>query len=304
MPIGTFEEYDEMITIMGATGRIGGQLAHRLLAAGGPVRALGRSAARLATLGAAGAQTVPGDASDPRHLANAFRGAEAVFTMLPFDPATTDFHDHQRRHGEAIAQAIRESGVRRVVALSSIGAELAHGNGPVAALHQQEQRLLAVGGLDLLLLRPGSFFENLDQAPAMIRAHGVLADAYAPDARVPMVATADVAQVAAEALLRRDWRGTRMREVLGPREVSHAEVAQIIGARLGNPDLQYVRMDEGAWIEVLVASGVSPAVAPILTELARAINEGRVRPLEPDQPTNRMATRLEDYVAGLIPAAA
>ena len=293
-----------MMTIMGASGRVGGQLAQRLLAAGQPVRGLGRSPARLAMLAAAGADVMAGDASDADYLAEAFRGADAVFTMMPFDPAAADFHDHQRRHGEAIARALRASGVRRVVALSSIGAELAQDNGPVAALHRQEARLQAIVGLDLLLLRPGSFFENLDQAPAMSREQGVLADAYAPEVPVPMVATADVAQVAAEALLRRDWHGTAVREVLGPRELSHAELARIIGECIGNPGLSYIQVAYGAWRDVLIASGVAPAVAPILVELARSINERRVRPARAGGRVIRTSTRFEDHVAGLLRRAA
>jgi uncharacterized protein YbjT (DUF2867 family) len=245
---------------------------------------------------------MPGDATDAGFLAEAFRGTDAVYTMMPFDPAAADFHDHQRRHGEAIAQALRASAVRRVVALSSIGAELSHGNGPVASLHQQEQRLLSIRGIDLLLLRPGAFFENLDEAPAMIQAQGVLADAYAPDVPVPMVATAEVAQVAAEALLRRDWSGPTVRQVLGPREVSHVEVARIIGERIGRRDLQYVQMDYGTWTDVLIASGVSPAVAPILTELVRSINEGRVKPAGSAVTSIRTTLRLEDHVAQLLRA--
>jgi uncharacterized protein YbjT (DUF2867 family) len=116
-----------------------------------------------------------------------------------------------------------------------------------------------------------------------------------------MVATAEVAQVAAEALLRRDWTGSTVRQVLGPREISHVEVARIIGERIGRPGLQYVQMAYGTWIEVLVASGVSPAVAPILAELARSINEGRVKPAGGDVTSIRTTLRLEDHVAQLLP---
>ena len=288
-----------MITIIGATGRVGGQVARHLLRAGAPVRALGRSAERLATLAAAGADVVPGDVADPGFLAHALRGADAVFAMMPFDPTAPDFRRHQSRHGEAIVQAVRASGVRRVVALSSVGADLAGGNGPVAALHAQEGRLRLVDGIDLALLRPAAFFENFEPAPAMIRGQGVLADAYAPEVPVPMVATADVARVAAEALLDRDWQGTVVRELLGPREIAYAEAARIIGARLGRPEVPYVQVGYAEWAGMLVTTGMSPSAAAALADLARAINEARVKPAAGGDPSGRMPSRFEDYVAGL-----
>jgi uncharacterized protein YbjT (DUF2867 family) len=113
-----------MITVMGATGRIGGEITRQLLARGERVRALGRSESRLAELASMGATTLTGDALDPEYLGRAFSGAEAVFTLLPYDPAAPNYHAQQDRLGEAVVAAIRASGVRHVVALSSVGADV------------------------------------------------------------------------------------------------------------------------------------------------------------------------------------
>jgi uncharacterized protein YbjT (DUF2867 family) len=123
------EELDQMITVMGATGNTGRKITTRLLDAGEAVRALGRSPERLAELEALGAETVAGDVRDAAHLASAFAGADAAYTLTAFDPTLPDYHADQDRRGEAIASAIRASGVRHVVALSALGAELAGGNG-------------------------------------------------------------------------------------------------------------------------------------------------------------------------------
>src|SRR3712207_6146140 len=220
---------DTMISVMGATGNTGRKITELLLDAGEEVRALGRSPEKLAELGALGAETVAGDARDADHLASAFAGAGAAYTLTAFDPTLPDYHADQDRRSEAIAAAIRESGVRHVVALSAIGAELASGNGFIASLHRHEQRLRSIDGVNLMILRPGAFFEGFYAALETIRHQGVVADSVAPDAKVPMIATADIAAVAAGALRERNWHGVVVRELLGPRDVTYAEAAAAIG---------------------------------------------------------------------------
>ena len=100
-----------MITVMGATGNTGRKITELLLEAGEEVRALGRSPEKLAELEALGAETVAGDVRDADYLARAFAGADAVYTLTAFDPTLPDYHADQDRRGEAIAAAIRESGV-------------------------------------------------------------------------------------------------------------------------------------------------------------------------------------------------
>ena len=128
-----------MISVMGATGQVGGQVVRRLLEAGEKVRALGRSRGKLAEI--KGAEAMAGDAADAAFLTGAFRGADAVFALLPPDLASTDYRALQDRHGESIVQAVRDSGVRHVVFLSSIGADQPSGTGPIAGLAAQEARL-------------------------------------------------------------------------------------------------------------------------------------------------------------------
>src|SRR5215510_16252783 len=149
-----------MITVMGATGNTGKKTTGTLLKAGEKVRALGRSESKLDELKHAGAEALAGDTNDVAFLARAFRGADAVYTLLPTDPRAADYRAEQDRQGEAIVKAIRESGVQYVVALSSMGADLSEGTGVIAGSHAQEERLKKIDNINLLLLRPVSFFEN------------------------------------------------------------------------------------------------------------------------------------------------
>src|SRR5262245_9327886 len=149
-----------MITVMGASGNTGRAIAKRLLEAGEKVRALGRSRSRLAELEQAGAEVLTGEAADSTFLSRAFRGSDAVYVLLPADRRAYDYRAVQDQQGRAIARGIRYAGVGHVVALSCVGADQPAGTGLIEGLHAQEERLGRLPNASVLLLRPGSFFEN------------------------------------------------------------------------------------------------------------------------------------------------
>ncbi|MGE9761212.1 NAD(P)H-binding protein [Pseudomonas sp. PDM20] len=285
-----------MITIMGATGRTGSRICQTLLEAGVPVRALGRDAERLAPLAAAGAQIAVGEPHDAAFLSEAFHGSEAVYTLLAYGPDTEDYRQQQAAQGEAILSAIRTSGVRRVVFLSSVGAEVPAGTGPIISMHDQEQRLrLLPPEVDVLMLRSGALFENLYGALEIVRAYDCYSDAVAPDVPVPMVASRDVADAASCALLERDWQGRVTREVLGQRDISYAQATRLLGFAIGRPDLPYVPVSPPELAAALREAGCSASVAACYAELGEAISSGRVRAQEVRSARNTTATRFEDF---------
>jgi uncharacterized protein YbjT (DUF2867 family) len=293
-----------MITVMGATGQTGGATALRLLEAGEHVRALGRSADRLAGLRDAGAEPFSVDARDAPALTEAFRGADAAYVLLPFAPEVPDGHAHMAQLGEAIVTAVRDAGVPHVVALSSVGADLPRGTGFLTGLHAQEQRLQTLTDVaHVLAVRPGSYFENAYGWLPVIAEQGVMADSVAPDAPLPMVSTRDVGAAAAAALRLRDWTGFAVRELLGPRDLTYAEVARIIGAAIGRPDLAYVQIAEDDLQAALEAAGWSPDATRLQVEMNRAFNDGSVAARDTRSAASTTPTRFEDFAAAdLAPA--
>jgi uncharacterized protein YbjT (DUF2867 family) len=223
-----------------------------------------------------------------------------VHTLLPYDPTSADFRAEQQRLGEAIVAAVEGAGVRRVVALSSIGAEVPAGTGFIASLHDQEQRLRRLTGIDLLLLRPGMFFESITAAVDVARALGVNADAVAPEVPVPMIATRDVAAVAAEVLVARDWNGAQVRELHGPCDLTYTEATSILGAAIGLPDLQYVRLPDAEMADALVQAGFSRDCAELHVEMGRALSDGTITPLVARGAETTSSTRFEAIVADLV----
>jgi uncharacterized protein YbjT (DUF2867 family) len=288
-----------MIAVMGASGHTGGRIAELLLASGEKVRALGRSAEKLAPLEKKGAIVQTGDATDARFLAGAFGGADSVFTLIPPDARAADYRALQDRMGNAALEAIRESGVRHVVFLSSVGADLPSGTGPIAGLHAQEERLRRLPNVNTLILRPAYFFENFYETLGLIKHQGINGGALAADVAIPMIATRDIADVAARALRERDFRGATVRELLGPRDLSLSEGTRILGARIGKPDLQYVQFPYADFVKALVGMGLSESVASMLSEMDQALNEGKVKSVEGRRNENTTPTRFEDFAAEL-----
>jgi uncharacterized protein YbjT (DUF2867 family) len=288
------------IAVMGASGNIGGRISERLLAAGHTVRALGRSAEKLAGLKAKGAEVLLGDAADAAFLTRAFTGADGAFTLQPPDPVATDYLARQDQEGEAIAKAAADSGLPHLIALSSVGADVPAGTGPIAGLHRQEKRLERLSKTNVLVLRPGFFFENFLPVIGLIKHQGINGSAVAADAVLPMIATRDIGDAAAKALAARDWTGFQVRELLGPRDLTHAEATRILGAAIGKADLPYVAFPYADYVGAMVQAGLSQNMAELYGEMAKAFNDGIVVSREARTAANTTPTTFEQFASEVI----
>jgi uncharacterized protein YbjT (DUF2867 family) len=283
----------QKFTILGATGNIGTQLVHQLLAAGHHVTAVARPSARLEALAAAGATTKSGDLNDAAFVADTLRGADAAFLMIPPVMTSNSVLADQTKTGEAIAQAVRDSGLKRAVHLSSIGADQPSGTGPVVIVHQQEARLNAIEGLQVTHLRPAYFMENLLANIGMIQHLGITGSATQPDVAFPMVATKDIAARAFQALTSNAPAGVQY--LLGPRNYSLPEAAAAIGQALGRPELPYVPFSYDDAQQGMVQAGLTPDMAGLYLEMTRHINEGGVMATQPRSADSTTPTTLEDF---------
>lgn len=287
------------IAVVGATGHTGSLIARNLLALGHRVRALGRSAERLESLGQQGAQIHVGDCADAAYLERAFGGTDAVYAMMPFDPTAPGFMELQRTQGQAIVAALQAARVPHVVALSSLGADQPAGTGVLTSLYEQEQRLRTLQQSHVLMLRPAMFFEGLFNLLPGVKYGGSLADAFAPGLLIPMIATRDIADAATGALDQRGWTGHSVRELLGPGDLSHDQLAAFLGGVIGQPALAYQQLPYDAAAQGMAAAGIAPDLARLLTEMARGLNEGRVRSLEGRSAHNTTATPLQSLAPAL-----
>ena len=292
-----------MYVITGATGNTGSVVAEELLARSEKVRVVGRSAEKLERFVQKGAEAFIGDVTDTEAMTRAFTGARAVYAMIPPDYTSPNPRADQAKTAEALGTALERAGVRYAVCLSSVGASLAEGTGPVRGLHGFEERMKRVPGLNALVLRPGYFMENLLSYIGLIRSMSMIAGTLKGDLPIGMIATRDVGVRAAEELRKLDFTGAPVLELVGPRDVTLNETAKVIGQGIGKPGLSYSKVPGMMVRAAMTQMGFSPTVADLMLEMFDAMNDGRMRALEPRTAQNTTPTTLEQFVADIfVPA--
>jgi len=284
-----------MYVIMGATGNIGSKLANILLDRGEKVTVIGRSAERLQPFVDRGAEAAVGDVSDVGFLTNTFKGADAVFALIPPVPTENDFRGYYNEIGNNIVEAIQASGVKHVLFLSSLGAHLPENTGPIKGSHDVEQQLNKLDGVNVLHLRPTYFMENLLENIGMIKSMGINGGVIKGSTKFAMIATKDIAPVAADHLLKRDFSGKMVHELLGERDISLDDATRIIGAKLGNPNLGYVQFSTEDAKKGMMDMGLSDDVSDQMVELSQAINDGILAVNQPRTDDNTTATPIEEF---------
>ena len=284
-----------MYIVTGASGNIGGRLAEILLENGKDVAVVGRTPERLAPLVEKGAQARIGSLEDGAFLARAFAGAEAAFLMIPPNPAADDFRAFQDRVGAALTEAVGAAKVRHVVNLSSLGGHLAAGNGPIAGLHAQEERLNRLKGVNVVHLRPAFFMENHLTMMDLVRGQGINGSPLKPDLAFPVIATRDIARVAGDLLLGRTFRGHTVRELLGPGEMTMREMTRLLGVAIGRPALPYVQFPYEDARKAMTGMGVSADAARLFLEMYQAFNEGRLGRGPARTEENTTETSFEEF---------
>ena len=240
-----------MYVITGITGKVGGALAHHLIEAGQPVRAVMRDAGKAAYWADLGCEITLARMEDAQALTEAFRGATGVFILPPsdFDPLP-DF-PAARAVIAAVSQALQAAAPKKVLCLSTIGAQALELN----LLTQRTLMEQALSALDLpvTFLRPAWFMENSLYDVIAARETGVIHSFLQPlDKAVPMIATADIGALAAQ-LLQQDWAGRRVVELEG-QWVSPNDIARSLTQILGR-DVRAEVVERDTWEALLRAQG-------------------------------------------------
>jgi len=288
-----------MYVILGASGNTGSVIADFLLSKGKKVRVVGRDVGRLQRFVRKGAEAFPADMTDAAALTKAFSGARAAYAILP----PLHSREEQERQSDAIAKGVKESGLRHAVHLSSYGAQVPQGTGPVTGLHSSEEKLNGISDLNVLHLRAAYFMENNLAAIDMIRGMGLFGHALLPDLKLPMVATCDVGDYAAQRLLDLDFSGKQTRELLGERDLSMTEATAVIARGIGKPDLRYQQFPYDQVLQVLAQMGIPLKRAAVYIEMFEAINAGVLAAQEQRSAENSTLTSFEQFVQDVFAAA-
>jgi uncharacterized protein YbjT (DUF2867 family) len=286
-----------MYVILGATGHTGSVIAETLLAQKQPVRVVARSAEKAAAWKSRGAEVAVAAVEDAAALTAAFRGATGVYALIPPDLATPDLLARGKRIVDAIASAVEASKVPHVVFLSSIGAHLPEGTGPVLTVRYGEQRLASTSAA-LTAIRPGYFVENWAGLIPVAAQNGVLPTAMVLDKKFPMVATRDIGTTAAAALLGRVDSRRNVIELAGPEDLTPGDVAAKLGAVLGKP-VKAVPISLDDLKQAFLGMGASADSANKFAELIDGFNTGRTGYEGKGTPLVRGTTKAETVLAAL-----
>jgi len=292
-----------MYVVIGATGHTGNTVAEKLLGKGEKVRVVGRDGRKLEPFRQKGAEVFVGDVTDAGAMERAFAGADAAYVMIPPNVASPNVLAYDDRVIDSLASAVQKNAVKQAVLLSSVGVDKPDKTGPVVGLRRLEQKLEAIAGLNVLSLRAGYFMENILPQVAVIQSFGNMVGPVRADLPLPMIATRDIGAAAAEALARRDIQGKQRRELLGARDVTYSEVAKVLGAAIGKPNLQYQQFGAAQVKPALMQMGMSANMVDLLLEMCDALNSGYMRALEPRSAQNTTPTTIETFVGEVfVPA--
>jgi uncharacterized protein YbjT (DUF2867 family) len=266
------------IVITGSLGHIGQPLTKELVQKGHSVTVVSSKPDRARDIESLAATPAIGNIEDVEFLTNTFTGADAVFCLFApggfFDP-NYDLMAKIKQWASGYKQAILASGVKKVVHLSSIGAHTDKNNG-ILAFHYKAEQILRELPSDVAIkhLRPVGFYYNLLGFIPGIKAQGVIASNYGGDKKKPWVSPIDIAAVAAEELTG-TFAGRTVRYIASE-EISSTEIAHVLGAAIGKPDLQWIVIPGKELINRMITFGMNPGIAAGLVEMQDSIQSGEL----------------------------
>ena len=286
------------LILTGSLGRIGKPLTEKLVKEGHSVTVISSNKERSKEIAALGAKAAIGTVQDTNFLASTFQKADVVYTMTP--PA--NYFDHKldllqyyKDLGNSFAKAVSQTGVKRVINLSSIGAHLEKGNGILEGTYHVEQCLNSLPeGVAVTHIRPVEIYYNLFQHLSLIKNQEIMAGNLAERDLNAWVSPEDIANSIVEEI-NTPTTGRRVRYVASE-EVTYKELASILGAAIGKPSLKWVQTTEGEFCAGLVEIGMQPKIAEKMTEMYAAIHSGLLyEDYDRNRPTQMGKVKLKDF---------
>ncbi len=281
--------------ITGAAGNISKPLSEKLLAAGHQVTIIGRNAEHLQSLTSHGAKPAIGEVEDAGFLNTAFAGADAVYTMYPPQYAARDLNAFAELAAN-YAAAIKANNIQYVVNLSSIGAHMPEGCGPVSGLYRAEAELNKLAGVNVLHLRPGYFYINLFGNISMVKNMNIIGNNSGDaDAKIILSHPQDIAEAAAEELLNLSFTGHSVRYLMSD-ERTQGDVAKVLGAAIGKPDLPWIAFTDEQSYGGMTGAGLPDEMAKKYVEMGNAMRTGQMwEDYVQHRPQQQGNTKLEDF---------
>lgn len=282
------------VIVTGSLGNIGKPLANELVQKGCTVTVISSRPEKQKDIESLGATAAIGSLEDVDFLVSTFTGADAVFAMVPPNFTVPDSRAYYRRIGSNYAQAIQQAGIKRVVHLSSYGAHLDKGTGFILGSHDIEGILNELSDVAVTHLRATYFYTNLYSFINMIKGTGFIGANYGGDDRIVMAHPRDIAAAAAEEI-EISATGEKVRYVASDEHTAN-EIAHILGAAIGKPDLKWVTFTDEQAQGGLEGRGMPAHIAANFVELGASTHSGALRQdYDLHKPTAMGKVKLEDF---------
>lgn len=263
------------ITITGSLGNIGKHLIGILVEGGHEITVISSSHDRISEIEQIGAKASIGSIMDVSFLTQSFYGADAAFLMTPPNIGGQNIIENTVNVGRAYATAIKDSGLKKIVMLSSIGADFENGTGPIRGLHSIEELYRAIEDINVTYLRAGYFYTNFYNDIPLIKNVGIEGSNFPAETRIPLVHPKDIAIAAADALQTSN-HGHQVHYIVSD-YVTASEIATELGRAVGKPDLPWVEFTDRQTLDGMQKAGLTAEIAQLYTEMGQAIRKGKLQ---------------------------
>lgn len=282
--------------LTGGAGHITKPVAEKLLAAGHEVVIISRSAENVKDLTAKGAKAAAGSVEDAVFITKTFANADAVYLMIPPNFSLEGgWRAYQNKVGDIYTDAIVKNKIKNAVVLSSVGAHMGTGSGPVDGLADLEKKLSALKDVNIKILRPSYFMYNLFSMIPLIKGMNIMGSNYGnTDEKLVLVHTNDIAEAAAEELLNLKFTGHSVRYIASD-ERHPNEIAEVLSKYIGKPGIPWVPFSDEQALDGMLQSGLPQTIAEGYTDLGKALRSGEAQEDYWKHKPVLSKTKLEDF---------
>jgi len=269
------------IVLIGSLGNIGKPLTQELVQKGHSVTVISSNPEKQKDIEALSAKAAIGTMQDVAFLSATFEGADIVYLMEAWEgignifDKEVDFVEGFTRIGNNYKQAVEQSGVKRIVHLSSIGAHTNKGTGSLF-LHNTVENILnqLPADVSIKFMRPVGFYTNLFRYMESIKTKDAIIQSYGGDKKEPWVSPLDIAAAIAEEM-ELPFAGRTVRYIASD-EVSPNEVANIIGEAIGKRDLKWTVIPDEQMLNGMLEAGMNEWIANGFVEMQAAQGNGNL----------------------------
>jgi uncharacterized protein YbjT (DUF2867 family) len=263
------------IIITGSLGNVAKPLAEQLIAEGHDITVISSNESKKSEIENLGAKAAIGSITDLNFLLETFKGNDAAFLMTPPNMGFENIVENTINAGKNYAEAIQQTGVKKVVMLSSIGVESPIENGPIKGLHFIEKFYNELENTSVTFLRAGYFYINFFNDIPLIKNAGIIGGNYPQNAEVPLVHPKDIAKTAAEELTKNS-EGKNVRYIVSDLRPA-SDLSKVFGNAVGKLELPWVEFKDEESLNGMLQAGLPQEIAELYTEMGRGIRTGVVQ---------------------------